>query len=119
MSLVSVSLLTTCGLDELPSHRTRGVTHVLSILDPDWPEPDAFRAYDPHHRTTLQFHDAIEPAPGIILPRADDVEAILSFGRSLAREAVAGEERHLLVHCHLGISRSTQGLSVLRLPVLR
>ncbi len=85
MSLVSVSLLTICGLEELASHRTRGVTHVLSILDPDWPEPDALRAYDPHHRTTLQFHDAIEPAPGIILPQVDDVEAILAFGRSLAQ----------------------------------
>ena len=40
MNPVFVSLLTICGLDELASHSTRGVTHVLSILDPDWPEPD-------------------------------------------------------------------------------
>src|SRR4051812_34857716 len=55
--LVSVSLLTICGLEELASHSTRGVTHILSILDPDWPEPDAFRAYDTDsgRRTRLGF----------------------------------------------------------------
>jgi predicted protein tyrosine phosphatase len=113
MSLVSVSLLTICGLEELAFHSTRGVTHILSILDPDWPEPDAFRAYDHHHRTTLQFHDAIEPARGIILPQVEDVEAILAFGRSLAQEAAASEDRHLLVHCHMGISRSTAAMLML------
>ena len=28
----------------------RGVTHVLSILDPDGADPQAFLASDPHHR---------------------------------------------------------------------
>ena len=52
MELVPISLLTICGLSELEHHSARGVTHVLSILDPDWPEPEAFWAYDPHHRTS-------------------------------------------------------------------
>jgi len=112
MNSVFVSLLTICGLDELASHSTQGVTHVLSILDPDWPEPVAFRAYDPHHRTTLQFHDVIEPAPGLILPDVHHVEAIFSFGYSLARDAARGEG-HLLVHCHMGISRSTAAMLML------
>ena len=30
-------LLTICGLEELDYHGARGVTHVLCILDPDWP----------------------------------------------------------------------------------
>ena len=50
-----------CGLDELTGHQGRGVTHILSILDPEWPDPTAFQAYDPHFRATLRFHDAIEP----------------------------------------------------------
>jgi len=33
--------LTICGLDELDRHGARGVTHVLSILDPGWPAPAA------------------------------------------------------------------------------
>jgi predicted protein tyrosine phosphatase len=89
-----------CGLDELIDHQGRGVTHILSILDPEWPEPAAFKAFDPHLRATLRFHDAIEPDPDVLLPEKADVERILTFGR----DAEAGV---LLVHCHAGISRST------------
>jgi predicted protein tyrosine phosphatase len=92
--------VTICGIDELPSHCTVGVTHVLSILDPGWPEPAAFAAYDPHRRLELRFHDVIEQHAGYILPEQGDVERLLGFGRDLG----AG---HLLVHCHAGVSRST------------
>ena len=98
------SLLTICGLEELGNHSSKGVTHVLSILDPESPDPDAFSTYDPHHRTTLRFHDVIEAGQGHILPAPEDVEAILELGRSMTAE---GEGIHLLVHCHMGISRST------------
>lgn len=113
MRHVSFSLLTICGLSELDHHRTRGVTHVLSILDPDWPEPEPFRAYDPHHRTTLNFHDVIEPGPGLILPRREHVERIVAFGKRLNGDATEHREGHLLVHCHMGISRSTAAMATL------
>ena len=101
MNAPAFPMLTICGLDELDGHQGRGVTHVLSILDPEWPEPAAFQAFDPHFRTTLRFHDAIEPDPGVLLPQKADVEAILAFGRG------ASEGPRLLIHCHAGISRST------------
>ena len=106
-------MLTVCGLEELGQHSDRAVTHVLSILDPDCPDPDAFRAYDAHHRTVLRFHDIIEPIPEQILPEPADVEAILAFGRVLGEEAAARNEGHLLVHCHAGISRSTAAMAML------
>jgi predicted protein tyrosine phosphatase len=90
-----------CGLDELDCHQRRGVTHILSILDPDWPDPAAFQAFDPHFRATFRFHDAIEPGPSLLLPQRGDVEAVLTFGRD------AAEAGGLLIHCHAGISRST------------
>ena len=37
MTAASISLLTDCGLEELESHSARAVTHVLSILAPQWP----------------------------------------------------------------------------------
>ena len=80
MKPVSISVLTICGISELPDQSTRSVTHVLSILDPDHPDPEAFGTYDPHHRMVLRFHDAINPAPGVILPEPEHVEAILRFG---------------------------------------
>jgi predicted protein tyrosine phosphatase len=89
------------------------VTHVLSILDPDHPDPEAFVAYDPHHRTILRFHDIIHPIPGMILPAMRDVEAILRFGDEVAGEPADRAEGHLLVHCHMGVSRSTAAMLTL------
>jgi predicted protein tyrosine phosphatase len=102
MKPAAFSSLNICGLEELDGHGARGVTHVLSLMDPGWPEPQAFRAFAPHRRATYYFHDAIEPAPDLVLPRAADVEAILTFGRE-----IGDDPSHLLVHCHAGISRST------------
>jgi len=115
----AVSVLTIRGLDELESHTGRGVTHVLSIIDPGMAEPPAFRRYGPHARTTLRFHDAIEPEPGIVLPERADIAAILAWGREVYEQDVeAGDtaseiDRHMLVHCHMGISRSSAAMTML------
>ena len=100
--------VTICGLDELPHHCAAGVSHVLSILDPEWPLPEAFLAYAPHRRLELRFHDVIEPQSGLVPPPAADVERLLAFGRELT--APPG---HLLVHCHAGVSRSTAAAIVI------
>jgi predicted protein tyrosine phosphatase len=114
MKPISISLLTICGLEELDQHSERAVTHVLSIVDPDCPDPEAFRSYDSHHRTILRFHDVIEPYDGFVPPEIGHVEAVLSFGESLGRGASQREAAgHLLVHCHAGISRSTAAMAML------
>jgi hypothetical protein len=69
MKPTDFSALTVCGLDELDRRSGRSVTHVLSILDPEWAEPEAFEDFDPHFRTTLRFHDAIEPDSGVVCRR--------------------------------------------------
>jgi predicted protein tyrosine phosphatase len=103
--------LTVCGLTELEGHRAGRATHVLSILDPDYPEPEAFATYDPHHRLTLRFHDIIGRWPGYEAPEREHVEALVAFGTELDEAGPA--LRHLLVHCHAGISRSTAALATL------
>jgi predicted protein tyrosine phosphatase len=113
MQPISISLLTICGLEELGHHSDRAVTHVLSIIDPDCPDPEAFQAYDSHHRTILRFHDVVEPFLGYVMPEPGHVEAILAFGESLKRGAEARDQGHLLVHCHAGISRSTAAMAML------
>lgn len=100
--------LTVCGVDELAGHGTGGVTHVLSILDPGMEEPEAFGAYGEHRRVGLRFHDAIEPSPQSILPGRQDVATIIDFGRDLALES-----GHLLIHCQMGISRSTAAMAII------
>ena len=109
----STVLTTICGLDELGRHSVGGVTHVLSISDSDSPEPSIFETFQPHCRTTLRFHDDIDPGPKLILPKIEHIWTILAFGRSVAVEAAEQGERHVLVHCHMGISRSTAAMVTL------
>ncbi|MBB3018468.1 putative protein tyrosine phosphatase [Microvirga lupini] len=109
----SIKMLTICGISELPDQRERSVTHVLSILDPDHPDPEAFGSYDPHHRTILRFHDIINPIEGMILPKPEHVEAVLRFGDEVAQNRGERAEGHLLVHCHMGVSRSTAAMLTL------
>lgn len=102
--------ITICGLDELVDHSKGGITHVLSILDPHFPDPDDFGSYGELERLELRFDDIIDPAPGKILPREEHIEAILRFGRDLA---TTGPNARLLVHCHAGVSRSTAATIIL------
>jgi len=97
-----------CGIEELIDHAEAGVSHVLSILDPDHPVPEAFGSFGEHARLELRFHDIIEDEAGRIAPRPADVASILAFGRDLMAEAAP----RLLVHCHAGISRSTAALAL-------
>src|SRR5439155_3265952 len=101
--------ITICGIPELDEHCAAGVTHVLSILGPDWPDPEAFAAFPPHRRLTLRFHDIIEPDPDRVAPSRYDVERLLSFGRELH----AATNSHLLVHCQAGVSRSTAATALI------
>ena len=112
MSSQASRRLTICGLTELASFQGAAVTHVLSILDPGYPDPEDFAAYAPHNRLTLRFDDIIDPAPGLMLPERRHIEELLRFGESLA--AAEGDPLgHLLVHCHAGISRSTASMATL------
>jgi predicted protein tyrosine phosphatase len=95
--------VTICGIEELEGHCAGGITHVLSILDPGWPEPESLSGFDINRRLRLRFHDVIEPQPGWIAPERWDIELLLAFSRDLA----GATEAHLLIHCHAGVSRST------------
>lgn len=103
--------ITVCGIEELTGHCEAGVSHVLSILDPGWPRPEAFSSYREHARLELRFHDIIDERPGEVAPQLSHVEELLAFGCNLAQ--AAAEDSHLLVHCHAGISRSTAAMTLL------
>lgn len=113
MKTLAISTLTICGIDELPGNSAREVTHVLSVLDPDRGEIEAFGSYGEHHRVTLRFHDIIDPRPGQIMPAPEHVVEILRFGEGLRETATGRASGHLLVHCHMGISRSTAAMLTL------
>jgi predicted protein tyrosine phosphatase len=101
--------ITICGIPELDGHSDAGASHVLSILDPEWPVPAAFDSFAAHERLELRFHDVIEDdIPGMEPPREDHVAALLAFGRS-----AMGAASHLVVHCHAGVSRSTASMALI------
>lgn len=103
--------ITVCGLDELSGHSASRVSHVLSILDPEWPVPEVFGTFGEHDKLELRFHDVIEDRPGSVAPMAFHIEQLLVFGRGLDREPAA--DAHLLVHCHAGVSRSSASMALL------
>jgi predicted protein tyrosine phosphatase len=100
--------ITICGIEELAGHYATGASHVLSILDPEAPIPEAFGTYGEHEKLELRFDDVIEAAPGQQPPEPAHVERLLAFGRSLMAEPQP--RAHLLIHCHAGISRSTAAM---------
>jgi len=110
--MITAFRTTICGIEELPGHREAGVSHVLSILDPGWPVPEAFGVFGAHRKLELRFHDVIEQdVHGMLPPREAHVAEFLAFGRGLMTGSTAGT--HLLVHCHAGVSRSTAALALM------
>ena len=103
--------ITVCGIEELAGHCTTGASHVLSILDPETPVPEAFGSFGEHRKLELRFDDIIDDTPGQRSPSRGDVELVLAFGRDLLAEP--SPTAHLLVHCHAGISRSTACMALL------
>ncbi len=103
--------ITVCGIEELAGNCSAEASHVLSILDPDCPVPEAFGAFGEHEKLELRFHDVIDDLPGHQAPQPAHVERILAFGRNLLAQPRSAT--HLLVHCHAGISRSTASMALI------
>lgn len=90
--------LIVCPLDRVQDLvAARRPSHVITLLDPDH-EMDPVTG--PRH-LRLGMHDVALQAQGLTTPEASDVERVLEF--------IAGWDQTapLLVHCHMGISRST------------
>jgi len=97
-----------CGIDELAARSGHGITHVLSLVDPELPEMEHFEAYGSMRRLVLKMHDIIDSKPGMVLPEASHVKSILEFGHLVETES--NSFGSLLVHCHMGVSRSTAAM---------
>ena len=111
METIAPFTLTICSIDELLGHCDAGASHVLSILDPEWPVPEAFGSFGEHVKLELRFHDIVDDVAGMIPPNEGHVRQLLDFGRSLLAEPPPNA--HLIVHCHAGVSRSSASMALI------
>jgi predicted protein tyrosine phosphatase len=102
--------LSVCGLPELEAQLERGITHVLSLLDPGNTIPSILTARQLAGHVTVMFDDVVDVSPGKIAPNPGHIATILRFGREIAARP---DPYHLLVHCHAGLSRSTAAAALL------
>ncbi len=101
--------LSVSGIDELDQFPGRRVSHVVSIIDPNEPTPLAICCINPLSHCLLRFHDALESSVDIRAPGRADVEHLIQYA-----DAIRGPQlTHLLVHCHMGRSRSTAATAIL------
>ena len=96
-----------CAKHQIDAHALSGVTHILSIEDPEIPKttPPWFRGV---HRQ-IQFHDTESEEEAklldLVAPTAAQIKEILNFGMEFSANAAAGSSV-LLVHCAAGACRS-------------
>ena len=79
MNTIAPFRITICGIEELAGHCDDNVSHALSILDPEWPVPEAFGAFGEHAKLELRFHDVIdEYNADMIAPQQEHVAELLA-----------------------------------------
>ena len=96
-----------CSLARLNETITdSGAHHVVSLIGDEASRELPPPGIAPRNHLWLRLHDIAAPIDGYILPDEDHVADLLRFARSWDRGAP------LVVHCYMGISRSTAGAFV-------
>ena len=101
--------ITICGFAELAEECCVRPSHVLSLLDPDVPVPPELAPFGENQRLELRFHDIIDEEPGMCPPEPEHSQ-LLRLGRNVLTSAA--DDRHLVIHCHAGFSRSPAAFAV-------
>lgn len=101
--------LTIAGLHEIAGLTDESVTHTISLIDPDLAAPESWKTLGHRWHRVFRLHDVIAEEDGFTAPTRGDIEALLEAGRELRDEPV----EHLLVHCHMGVSRSTAAAAII------
>ncbi len=79
---------------------TTGARHMVTLINPDYPVSRPQQIASDRH-LYLGMADITEPSDGQVLPAETHVRELLAFARKWDRA------QPLLIHCFLGISRST------------
>lgn len=113
ISFLDRTALTVCGIHEIDIQAYQRYSHVLSMIDPGQMQFAALLSCSAHYRIVLEFHDIIGPAQGWVEPNEDHIRLILGFGESLLTPLRQSKFCNALIHCNMGISRSTAALAIM------
>lgn len=97
-----MSTIHVCPLHLVPDEARRLLPSALvTLLSPSGAMPERPGHLEPGRHLTRLFHDISTESEGLQAPRAEDVAAVIAFGRAWDRRSP------ILIHCFAGISRST------------
>ncbi|MEL6374211.1 MAG: tyrosine protein phosphatase [Pseudomonadota bacterium] len=96
----SNALLVVCNLDAVPTEiEAYRPSHMISCINAAM-MPATPPSIAPEHHLKLAFNDIVVPAPGLVDPKLEHVQAIVAFAQAWDARAP------LLIHCWAGLSRS-------------
>lgn len=114
----AVSGFIICSLSELDGVLSAGVRHVVSIRDPGHPMPADILRLPQGQYTEFLFHDIIEVVAGRTEPNDRNVVRLLDLVDTLDLRSDANHGGPMVVHCHMGISRSTAAVATMLMKLL-
>lgn len=98
-----MSQIVVCPLSALEKTVTASrASHVLTLISDDMPVPTPAGIASENH-LTLHFNDVAVAAPGLRLAGKGDVDRMIDFIRNWDQCAP------MVIHCWMGVSRSTAG----------
>lgn len=110
MSLSSLEFrLSVLGLDEVKHALPRAVSHVVSLVDPGTVLPRAVQIPGADRHLVMEVHDALDSTDGRRAPTREDAVTLCRYADAMD----VGQLSHLLVHCHMGRSRSAAAAAIL------
>lgn len=101
--------LSVLGLDEVNHMLLKSVSHVVSLIDPGTVLLWALQDTGDGRHLVIEIHDALDSTAGRRAPAREDVVALCCYADTLNRKHLS----HLLVHCHMGRSRSAAAAAIL------
>lgn len=101
--------LSVLGLDEVNHTTTSNVSHIVSLVDPGTVLPYSKLTPGTGRHLILKVHDALDSTNGRRAPTREDALALRRYADALNNEQLT----HLLVHCHMGRSRSAAAAAIL------
>ncbi len=101
--------LSVLGLEEISQELPKNISHVISLVDPGTILPRSPEIVSSERHLILQVHDALDSTNGQRAPAREDALALCFYADKIDLEHFS----HLLVHCHMGRSRSAAAAAII------